>query len=75
MEAVLSITTRLATPGGARTFHEDYRADRQETSVAMSLGNGLLIVAVSNRADAAALKGLIESMDLARAQALRPAAR
>lgn len=75
VEAALSITTRLAAPGGARSVHEDHRADRQVTSVTMSLGNGLLIVAISNRADAAALKGLIESMDLARAEALRPAPR
>ena len=75
LSAVLSISTDLPRNGSdtTRTTHENFRADRKESSVSMALGNGLLIVAISQGADATALRALIESMDLAQAESLRPA--
>ena len=73
--AIVSIDTDLPRASGdtKRTVHENVRPDRKESSVSISLANGLVIVAVSQSADAAALKALLESMDLAQAEGLRPA--
>jgi hypothetical protein len=44
---------------------ERHRAATNESSVVVMLANGLSITASSRTADAAALRALIESMDLA----------
>jgi hypothetical protein len=76
-EAQLSISNDLpsAAGKGQRTVHDEVRPDLRETVVTMGLGNGLVVTAASRTADVAALKALIESMNLAKAEGLRPAKR
>lgn len=54
----------------AASEHPAFQENTHESSVTRTLPNGLTIVALSRSADVAALKALIETMDLAAAEAL-----
>jgi hypothetical protein len=55
---------------GSRIVHETFTEASGETQVTYTLANGLQVAALSTAADAAALVGLIESLDLAHAEAI-----
>jgi hypothetical protein len=55
---------------GTRMVREVFHEATNEASVTCTLANGLVVVAISQSADTAALKGLVEAMDLARAEAI-----
>jgi hypothetical protein len=54
-----------------RVVTETFRDASHEASVVVTLANGVSIVAMSQTADSAALKALIDAMDLASAEALK----
>jgi len=54
-----------------RVVTETFRDASHEASVVFTLANGVSVVAMSQTADTAALKSLIEAMDLAAAEALK----
>ncbi len=60
---------------GQRDFHESARPVAPGRVVTLDLGNGLVITAESRTADGQALRALIESIDLARAEAMKPVAK
>lgn len=71
--AIVSLMTRLpvSVPKGSRAIQQQRREDRQENIVTLPLSNGIVIVARSHLADAAALVQLIEAIDLDRAEKLQ----
>jgi hypothetical protein len=54
-----------------RVVTESFRDAGHEASVVFTLANGVSVTAMSQTADTAALKALIEAMDLAAAEALK----
>jgi hypothetical protein len=60
---------------GARDVYREAPPQRPDTMVVITLGNGLSIAATSATADAASLEALIRSIDLDRAESLKPAKR
>jgi hypothetical protein len=74
--AEITVTTSMPPTAakGQRSVHRN-RTERGENTVTMGLPNGLMIAARSRTADAAALEVLISSIDLARAEKLKPGKR
>lgn len=70
--AALALMTELpiTTAEGSRTIHHQRREDRQQNIATLPLRNGLTIIATSHGADATALAGLIQAIDLERAEKL-----
>ncbi|GEM_PF-6565204 len=64
-----------AVEPGKRQFSRTERAAPKQTAVTVSLANGVQITASSRSADAAALEGLLQAIDLGRAEGLRAAGR
>jgi hypothetical protein len=59
---------------GARTVREEYRKDGSRAEVTMILANGVVVEAEGRKVEAAALKKLLEGLDLAKLEAMkRPA--
>ena len=60
---------------GARTVHEEYRKDGSQAEMTVILANGVIVSAEGSRVDLAALKSMIASVDLARLEATKRAAK
>ena len=60
---------------GERIVREDFKREPRDATVSYTLANGLIVVASSKAVDNAALKHLVEGIDLARAEAIPRAAR
>lgn len=60
---------------GARTVHEDYRKDGSRGEVTLILENGVLVEAQGEKVDIAALKKIVEGLDLGKIEALKRAAK
>jgi hypothetical protein len=60
---------------GERIVREEFKREPRQASVSVTLANGLIVVASSKAVDNAALKQLVEGIDLARAEAIPRAAR
>lgn len=56
---------------GARTVHEEYRKDGSHADVTVFLGNGIMVSAVGQRLDPAALKRALDEVDLAKVEGMR----
>ncbi|MBL0088417.1 MAG: hypothetical protein IPP44_17880 [Ideonella sp.] len=71
------ITARAKPVGGVKSVgREVYREGPPQQSASMvvvSLANGVVVAATSSSADVAALEALIQTIDLKRAEALKPA--
>ncbi len=60
---------------GARTVHEEYRKDGSQGEMTVILANGVIVSAEGSRVDMAALKSMVASVDLARLEATKRAAK
>jgi hypothetical protein len=60
---------------GGRTVHEEYRKDGSHGEMAVILANGVVVAAEGSRVDMAALKGMVQGLDLGRLEATQRAAR
>lgn len=60
---------------GARTVHEDYRKDGSHGEMTVILANGVIVAAEGSRVDMAALKGIVQGVDLAKLEATKRVAR
>ena len=60
---------------GARTVHEEYRKDGSQGEMTVILANGVIVSAEGGRVDMAALKSMVASVDLARPEATKRAAK
>jgi hypothetical protein len=60
---------------GARTVHEEYRKDGSQAEMTVILANGVIVSAEGSRVDLAALKSMVASVDLARLEATKRAAK
>ncbi len=60
---------------GARTVHEEYRKDGSQGEMTVILANGVIVSAEGSRVEMAALKSMVASVDLARLEATRRAAK
>jgi hypothetical protein len=60
---------------GARTVHEEYRKDGSQAEMTVILANGVIVSAEGSRIDLAALKSMVASVDLARLEATKRAAK
>ena len=58
---------------GARTVREEYRKDGSRSEVTVILGNGVLVEAKGSGVDPAALKKVIEGVDLGKIEAMKRA--
>ena len=60
---------------GARTVHEEFRKDGSQAEMTVILANGVIVSAEGSRVDLGALKSMIASVDLARLEATKRAAK
>jgi hypothetical protein len=60
---------------GARTVHEEYRKDGSHGEMAVILANGVIVAAEGSRVDMAALKGMVQGIDLAKLEATKRVAK
>ena len=60
---------------GARTVHEEFRKDGSQGEMTVILANGVIVSAEGSHVDKAALKSMIASVDLARLEATKRAAK
>ena len=60
---------------GARTVHEEYRKDGSQGEMTVIPANGVIVSAEGGRVDMAALKSMVASVDLARLEATKRAAK
>ena len=60
---------------GARTVHEEYRKDGSRGELSVILANGIIVSAEGTKVDMATLKGMVQSVDLARLEATKRAAK
>ena len=58
---------------GARTVHEEYRKDGSHADVTVFLGNGIMVSAVGQRVDTAALKRALDEAGLDRIESVKRA--
>ena len=60
---------------GARRVHEEYRKDGSHGEMTVILANGVIVSAEGSRVDMAGLKSMVASVDLARLEATKRAAK
>jgi hypothetical protein len=60
---------------GGRTIHEDYRKDGSHGETAVILANGVIVSAEGSKVDPATLKGMVQSVDLAKLEATKRVAK
>jgi hypothetical protein len=60
---------------GARTVHEEYRKDGSHGEMAVILANGVIVSAEGSRVDMAALKAMVQGVDLAKLEATKRVAK
>ena len=61
----------MTASGGVRQWQADTRANRAVNMQTVMLANGLFIAATSATADAAALRKVLEALDLGKLEKLR----
>ena len=60
---------------GARTVHEEYRKDGSHGQLAVILANGVVVTAEGSKVDMATLKRMVDSVDLAKLEAIKRVAK
>jgi Yip1-like protein len=60
---------------GARTVHEEYRKDGSHGEMTVVLANGVIVSAEGSRVDMPTLKSMVQSVDLAKLEATKRAAK
>ena len=70
-QVAISVSNGMTASGGVRQWQADTRANRAVNMQTVMLANGLFIAATSATADAAALRKVLEALDLGKLEKLR----